>query len=662
MCGIGVIHNLRRERVCVDDLRAMCSVIQHRGPDCAGYALQDNGSVGLSHVRLSIIDLVTGDQPLSTPDGQVTVVFNGELYDYQRHRDALERAGHQFQTTSDTEVLLHLYLESGTDSFAQLNGEYAFVIWDGRTKRLIAARDRFGVKPLFIHRTSDELFVVSEMKSLFALPRIERAFDPDFFVSGFFGTLTPANHFYRNIHPLPPGCYVCIEDGQWNEPVPYWTPSFDVRPEMTLEEAAAGVRERFVQAVTRRMVADVPVGSYLSGGIDSTLVCGVMSQQTDKLRCFNIGFENTIYDESSLAAKIASHYGAEFETIDCTSDRLADNFERTVWHVEQPLLNPNSIAKSILSSLVRDRGYKVCLTGEGADEVFGGYPYFKQELLWEMADSSEPAEVELARELLPKFERIEKRSEGFHWSRDIKGRGQLPSYLKRANFYYLRMVGSKRFVSPLFRKQLLRQATVRSPLEYFERNFDTDALRPLASFNATRLMTYQFLSQYVFPCVGDRVDMANSIECRVPFLDPELVEFVSQVPPQHFVNIRELKGKNLLRVGCRDLLPDFMENEYKHPFMSPNWFRLSQTRTGRELFPDLLSASTTRRVGVFRLGFVAVAKLLWKLLPQHSTLWRKVDTAMGQVLTIHLLHRLMIESPNRGDREFPLIDFTRRKN
>lgn len=658
MCGISVIKSLRGAPVSVADLRAMCSVMQHRGPDGGGFALLDQGSVGLSHVRLSVIDLATGDQPLSSLDGQVTIVFNGELYDYQRLREELEQAGHKFQTTSDTEVLLNLYLEYGTDSFSQLNGEYAFVIWDARHQQMIAVRDRFGVKPLFVHQTPDELFFVSEIKSLFALPRISRALNPDFFVSGFFGTLTPANHFYENILALPPASYVCVKNGQLSEPVPYWKPRFDVCQTMTLDEAAEGVRDRFTQAVARRMVADVPVGSYLSGGIDSTLVCGVMSRLTSKLRSFNIGFENTIYDESALARKIAAHYGAEFETIDCTSERLADNFEKTVWHVEQPLLNPNSIAKWILSKLVRDRGYKVCLTGEGADEMFGGYPYFKQELLWEMASTGQPDDVALSQELLQKFYQIEKRSEGSHWSRDIKGQGPLPPYLKRANFYYLRMVGSQRFVWPLFRSQFLKNATSRSPLEYFEKTFDTAALKPLDSFNATRMMTYQFLSQYVFPCVGDRVDMANSIECRVPFLDPELVEFVNQIPPRHFMHIRELKEKYLLRYGFRDLLPRFMDSEFKHPFMSPNWYRLSQTRTGREQFPDLLSLRTTREVGVFRQTFVSVAKVLWKTLPQHTTLWRKIDTAIGQVLSIHLLHRIMVQSPNPGDRNFPLKDLT----
>ncbi len=658
MCGINVVKNLSGKPVAVADLRTMCSVIEHRGPDGGGFAVLDQGSLGFAHVRLSVIDLVTGAQPLSSADGQVTIVFNGELYDYQHHRDELVRLGHQFRTTSDTEVLLHLYMEHGVESFARLNGEFAFVIWDARFQRLIAVKDRFGMKPLYFHRTADELFFVSEIKSLFALPRVKRAFDPDFFVSAYFGTFTPETHVFKDVLPLPPGHYVCLERGVWSAPQPYWKPTFATRASMTLEEAAEGVREQFTRAVARRMVADVPVGTYLSGGIDSTLVCAVMSQLSTRVRSFNIGFGNTTYDESALARRIARHYDAQFETVDCTSERLANNFERTVRHVEQPIVNPNSIAKEILSGLVREQGYKVCLTGEGSDEVFGGYPYFKQELLWEMMNDGTPDEVQLGKSLLKKFCEMEKRSEGFHWNRDVKGREPLPGYLKRANFYYSRMQASKAFIKKLYTPEFLKTTSVKSPLEYFEKTFDTAELQPLQSFNATKLMTYQQLSQYIIPCVGDRVDMANSIESRIPFLDHELVDFVSQIPPEHFMNIRELKEKNLLRLAFSELLPDFMKSEHKHPFMSPNWYRLYETPLGRAQFDDLLNADLVREVGIFRQSFISVARLLWKLLPRWTTRWRRIDTAMGQVCSIHLLYRIMLKSPHKGDAHFQLTDYS----
>lgn len=658
MCGINVVQGLCGQKVSVADLQRMCSVIGHRGPDGGGFVLLNQGTLGLAHVRLSVIDLATGTQPLSSADGQVTIVFNGELYDYRRHRKSLEKAGHHFRTASDTEVLLHMYLEHGTECFERLNGEFAFVIWDGRSQRLIAVRDRFGVKPLFFHKTADELFFVSEIKSLFTLPRVKRSFHPDYFVSAFFGTFTPQTHLYEHIQPLPPGHYICVEGRVWSPPKPYWRPTFATDTSMTLQEASEGVRNHFLRAVSRRMVADVPVGTHLSGGIDSTLVCGVMSQLSTKVRSFNVGFGNTIFDESSLARRIAEYYGSEFETVDCDSEQLANNFKQTVWHVEQPLMNPNSIAKYILSRLIRNQGYKVCLTGEGADELFGGYPYFKQELLWEMETSEQPDDIQLAKVLLKKFYQIEKRSEGHHWNRDITGQGPLPGYLRRANFYYSRMRASKRYVKQLFTKSLLRTASVKSPLEYFERTFDTASLEPLPSFNATKLMTYQLLSGYIFPCVGDRVDMANSVECRIPFLDPELVEFTSRIPPQHFMDIKNLREKNLLRLGFRDMLPPFIASEHKHPFMSPSWYRLYQTRSGREQFSELLAPNVVREVGIFRPSFVAVSVFLWRTLPQWTTLWRRIDTAIGQVCSVHLLYQIMLKQPEAGEPRFRLMDCT----
>ena len=660
MCGISVVKNLKYRPVDVIDLRRMCSVINHRGPDAGGFALLDQGTLGLAHVRLSIIDLATGAQPLSSADGQVTIVFNGELYDYQRHREELIRAGHQFQTTSDTEVLLHLYLEHGVDSFRHLNGEFAFVIWDARSHKLIAVRDRFGVKPLYYHKTQDELFFVSEIKSLFTLPRIQREFDPDYFVSGYFGTFTPQTHLYKDVHQLPPGHYVCVEAGNWTAPKPYWNATFATDSSMTVPEAVEGVRDRLTQAISRRMVADVPVGAYLSGGIDSTIVCGVMSKLSTKVRSFNIGFEDPHYDESSVARQIAEYYGAEFETVHCNSERLADGFEQTVWHVEQPLLNPNSIAKYILSGLVHDQGYKVCLTGEGSDELFGGYAYFKQELLWEMEDSERPEEVQLARSLLKKFYQLEKRSEGHHWSREIKGQGVLPSYLKRANFYYSRMQSSRKFIKLLFNRKFLKTTSVSSPLEYFEKTFDTGQLQSLHGFNASKLMTYQYLSQYIFPCVGDRVDMAHSVESRVPFLDPELVEFASKIPPLHFVDIEKLREKNLLRLGFDDLLPPFTKSGHKHPFMSPSWYAVCHTKSSRDFFKSLLDPALVREVGIFQQSFISIAKFLWERLPQSISLWRKIDFAMGQIFSVHLLHQIMLKKPNGGDPAYPLVDYTPR--
>lgn len=672
MCGISVIYRRQGGVVSEDDLQSMSAVLEHRGPDEAGLALLNQGRVGLAHVRLSIIDLESGQQPLSAmaagkgngrPELLATIVFNGELYDYQNHRADLIRRGHQMATQSDTEVLLHLYLEYGVECFSWINGEFAFVIWDARHRRLIAARDRMGVKPLFVHERPDEVLFASEVKSLFALPRVEREWNPDYFVGPLFGAFSPRDHVFSGIEPLPAGHWMSVEEhGRICPPCPYWEPKFRLQQNLSLDEAAAGVRDRLTQAVSRRMVADVPIGSYLSGGLDSTLICGLMSQLqpagAQRMKSFNIGFGQTIYDESTLAERIARHYGVHFETIDCSSERLAENFETTVWHVEMPLMNPNSIAKQILSRLVRDQGYKVCLTGEGADEVFGGYPYFKQELLWNLAASDDPHQTRRARQLLKQFTRMEKRSEGLLWSRDVVRSRSLPNYLKRSNFQYSRMLASRNLADLVFTPRFRERLSVDSSLEYFEKHFDTRTLAGLEGFNATQLMTFQQLSQYIIPALGDRVEMANSVECRTPFLDCELIEFASQVPTHHFMEINQLKEKNLLRVGFESLLPEFMSREHKHPFLSPNWRSLAQTRAGRELFADLFSRQTVESIGIFQLQLLRKAGLVWKLWPQSTLRWRRYDILFGLVASTHLLHRLMIESPQRGRRGFRMVNRT----
>ncbi len=669
MCGISAIYQRKARAVSRDDLQSMSSVIQHRGPDDAGFAVLHQGRVGLAHVRLSIIDLTTGQQPLSASRRQAaegseaTIVFNGELYDYQSHRAELLRQGHVLTTQSDTEVLLRLYLEYGIECFSQLNGEFAFVIWDARERRLIAARDRMGVKPLYWHAKADEVIFASEVKAFFALPRVRRELNPEYFVGPLFGAFSPRDHVFKGIEPLPAGHWMSVSDnGTLSGPTPYWKPRFAQVPELSLADAADGVRERVTRAVARRMVADVPVGSYLSGGLDSTLICGLISQLrpagAPPLKSFNIAFRQTDYDESSLAERIARHYGANFESIDCPSERLAENFENAIWHVEMPLTNPNSIAKQILSQLVREQGYKVCLTGEGADEVFGGYPYFKQEVLWNLASSTDAGQALEARRLLQQFYRMERRSEGLLWNRDIAGSARLPRYLKRANFHYSRMRAMEGYPSRVLTETFRSGSSVGAPLAYFEKYCDTAALADLEGFNATQWITYQHLSQYIIPALGDRVEMANSVECRTPFLDPDLIEFTSGVPSQHFMDISRLREKNLLRVGFQPLLPEFMEREHKHPFLSPNWRRLSRTQAGRELFAHLLSDETVRTVGIFQPKLLRKAKLAWSLWPQSTVRWRRYDILFGLVASTHQLHETMIQSPRSGIPGFRMVDRT----
>jgi asparagine synthase (glutamine-hydrolysing) len=606
MCGINVIARQNQGKMDVEDLARMNAAITHRGPDNSGYALLDSGSVDFGHVRLSVIDLQTGDQPLYNEDESVCIIFNGEIYDYKPLRSDLIAAGHRFRTDTDTEVIVHLYEQYGMDFVDKLNGEFAFALWDQSRQQLIAVKDRCGIKPLFYYHDGIELIISSEVKGIFSLARVPRQIDADYLVGPVLGTFPKAASLFTGIKCLKPGHMLIMDRTGIPAEKPYWRPSFNVNSSMTFEEAKTSVNEIFTRAVKRRMVADVPVGTYLSGGLDSTLVCALMARETSHLKAFNVGFGTTIYDESSLAQKIAKHFGAKFETIDCTNEILGGNLLKALYHVEQPIANPNSFAKQVLSSLVHSQNYKVCITGEGSDEIFGGYAYFKLEKLWRMMRAG-GEERKKASQLLAKFRNLEIRSKGLLWDRGNEWKVKDP-LLGYPNFTQMRITESSVITDQLIVPKLLSHAHFSSPLELFEKEFVNSFMKGLDPFNATKLITFNQLSNYIIPTLGDRVEMANSVECRTPFLDRDLVDFAGTVPPSYFMNIDELREKHLLREAFQGMLPEFVWKEHKHPFLSPNWQSISQSGPGQEICAEFLSCKSIREAQMFRPIYVEVLK------------------------------------------------------
>ena len=297
MCGIAVIRKWCRPVVSRSDLARMCSAIHHRGPDESGFALLDSNSLGIAHVRLSIVDLEGGQQPMATPDGKVWISFNGEIYDYKSQRDELLELGYPFKTKSDTEVILAAYHYWGLDFLEHLNGEFAFVIWDSNQRRLIAARDPVGVKPLYFKSNSQELLFCSEAKGILSLPRIRRQISPNYLAGTLMGIYDGKDCAFDGIQSVKPGHVMLIgEDGEINS-YPWWNPRYEPDPKMSFEDAKDGLRIELRNAIRRRRVADVSVHSYLSGGIDSTLICGLMAEDNTDFTAYNIGFGKSVYDE-----------------------------------------------------------------------------------------------------------------------------------------------------------------------------------------------------------------------------------------------------------------------------------------------------------------------------------------------------------------------------
>ena len=641
MCGISMILRKDGSSAEREDIVKMCSAISHRGPDGAGYALLDKGALAFGHVRLSIIDLQDGDQPLYNEDGSVCITFNGEIYDYKQLREKLLDQGHRFRTHSDTEVIVHLYEQYGMDFIHRLNGEFAFILWDARNRRLLAARDRCGVKPLFYWETDQEILISSEVKGILALSRVPRRINPDFMIGPMLGVFARAISAFEGVHNLNPGSFLIADSGKHSREVPYWRPTFKTNSTISFTEAKHEVRRLLTRAVERRMVADVPVGTYLSGGLDSTLVCGLAAAQTSKLKAFSVGFGKSIYDETDAARQTAAHYGAQFEAIDCTNEDLAENLLKTIFHIEQPIANPNSIAKQRLSRLVQSKGYKVCLTGEGSDEVFGGYAHFKMEKIWRMRLAG-GEQARRGRALWKQFKKIERPSQGILWSRTNHWR-KIEQVFGYPSFHQTRAAEFSRGVNWLLTRDVVERANYPTPYDFFLSEFPPQQLSRLDPFNAAKLITFNQLVCYVIPCLGDRVEMANSVECRTPFLDRDLIEFASTVDTAHFMDIDTLMEKHLLRAAFADLLPPVVAGTHKYPFLAPNWRSLCATAEGGRLLREFISPERVRSAGLFHPAFIRRMLRFRNWLPMPFAIW--LDTLTGMVLSMQALHNLFVEQP-----------------
>jgi asparagine synthase (glutamine-hydrolysing) len=652
MCGINMILRKDGKAVEREDIVRMCSALSHRGPDGAGYALLNNGALGFGHVRLSIIDLQDGDQPLYNEDGSVCITFNGEIYDYKRLREKLMRQGHRFRTYSDTEVIVHLYEQYGMDFIHRINGEFAFILWDAHNRRLLAARDRCGVKPLFYWETDQEIIISSEVKGIFALSRVPRRINPDFMIGPMLGVFARAISAFEGVHNLNPGSFLTLDSGNHSREVAYWRPTFKTNSAISFSEAKHEVRRLLTRAVERRMVADVPVGTYLSGGLDSTLICGLAAAQSSKLKAFSVGFGKSVYDETDAARQTAAHYGAQFEAIDCSNEILAENFLKTIFHIEQPIANPNSIAKQQLSRLVQSKGYKVCLTGEGSDEVFGGYAEFKMEKLWRMRlAGGEQARRE--RTLWKRFKKIERPSQGILWNRSNHWR-KGEHVFGYPSFQQTRASDFSRYVNRILTREVVKRASYPTPYDFFLSEFPPEQLSRLDPFNATKLITYNQLVCYIIPCLGDRVEMANSVECRTPFLDRDLIEFAATVDTAYFMDIDTLMEKHLLRAAFADLLPPVVAGTHKYPFLAPNWQSLCATAEGARLLGEFLSPERVRGAGLFCSAFIRQMLMYRKWLPKSFSIW--FDTLTGMTLSMQALHYLFVEQPIATNPDISIRD------
>lgn len=542
MCGIVAIFS-RGKPVDPNVLQRATDRLRHRGPDGEGLWISPDRQVALGHRRLSIIDLKTGDQPIASEDAQTRIVVNGEFYGYEAIQRELEASGHKLSTRSDSEIALHLYEERGAQCLQRLRGEFAFVLWDKKQRTLFAARDRFGIKPLFYAWHEDTLYLASEVKALFAAG-IPARWDGE----SFYHRLTSAGPqdrtLFEGIRQIPPGHFMIATRDELRISK-YWDFNFpeerSAAPPRSDEDWAAEFRSVFDEAVRIRLRADVPVACYLSGGIDSCAVLGLAARhQPRPIRAFSISFDAPPFDEKAIAQEMAAQAGAEFVAIPVSQDDLADHFADAIEQAETLCLNAHGVAKYLLSRVVRDAGFKVVITGEGADEILGGYADFQRDIEHRAGMPSAVRSLDRVRTQL-----------GFapFWM-EIRAAGAQAMQSFMARDFRDEFAGRHSYGALLSEIDIPGQLTGRHPLN-----------------QALYLWAKSSLPTYILTMLSDRMEMAHSVEGRLPFLDHHVVEVMSAQPMSQ--KIRGKTEKYVLREATRDVISETVYNRQKQPFITP---------------------------------------------------------------------------------------------
>lgn len=591
MCGItGAVWTDPEKGLDEGALRRMVEVLRHRGPDDEGVytshlKLRPGRSsapgVALGFRRLSIIDVAGGHQPMPNEDGSVQVVFNGEIYNYRELRRRLEGTGHAFRSASDTEVIVHLYEDEGPGMLRHLNGMFALAVWDAGRGQLLLARDRLGQKPLVYFEQPGRLLFASELKSLLEAPGVPRELDPQSIDAYLAYQYVPhPRTIFRGIRKLSPGHYA-VYRGDKLSVQSYWQPDFQTEDDRPERPYAEQLRETLTSSVRLRLQSDVPLGAFLSGGLDSTIIVGLMQKLCDEpLRTFSIGFPVAEFDETRYAAMAAEKFGTIHEEFRVEPDAL-EVLPKLVWHYDEPFADSSAIPTWYVSELTR-RHVTVALTGDGGDELFAGYPRYRG--VW-LADKFDRLPNPVRRLLAARF-----------WQK-LPASPRQKSFLRRLKRFtdrlaeeprrrYMHWIGifSEALRAELYTDEFLAQLPDVDPLEFLLEAYRRSSKRdPVTSTSLTDLVTY-------LPCdLMTKVDiasMAHGLECRQPFLDHRVVELAARMPLRE--KFRRGRGKRILLEAFADLLPEPITRRKKMGFGVPidHWFRGPLAGYVREVLTD----------------------------------------------------------------------------
>lgn len=624
MCGICGMVGFANQ----DLLKKMCRIMSHRGPDDEGYFIDKN--IGLGIRRLSIIDLETGHQPIHNEDETIWIVFNGEIYNFQELRESLKKKGHQFYTKTDTEVIIHLYEEKGKDCVNYLNGMFAFAIWDKKKEKLFLARDRLGIKPLYYTVVDGSLLFASEIKALLKCDKVEREVN----LIGMHHFLTflyvPAPFsMFKGIKKLPPAHTMSYKNGKL-EMTQYWDLCFSKAKIKRKEYYSERILELLREAVKIRLVSDVPLGVFLSGGIDSSSIAGLMSQLSNGgVKTFSIGYEEKFasYNELKYSRLVAKHFGTDHHEFILKPDAV-ELLPEIVQHFDEPFADSSAIPTYLVSQMAR-KHVTVALSGIGGDEAFGGYPRY---IGLQVSRYYEKLPLFVRKNILaPLIEQFPESTESVNivgWLKRFTCGGILPMnerYLSWVSFF------DNNSYNKLFTDELKKELSMNDPFEthreFLEKEGIADFFDRVFYLDVKTYLTDDLLT------MGDRMSMANSLELRVPFCDHKLLEFSASIP--YSIKIEGFRLKYLLKRAVSQLLPKEIITKRKQGFMIPlgSWL---QTEL-KDLTLDLLSKRSVKKRNYFNWECVQ-----W-MLREHCEGRQNFADQIWALMTLEIWHRIYID-------------------
>ena len=566
MCGLVGYYNITKkynEDEIIASLNRGLDLIAHRGPDGSQIWTNELKTLFLGHTRLSIIDLAGGSQPITSHDGRVSIAINGEFYDYKNIRKKYEKKGYQFKTKSDSEILIPLYLEYGVDAFSKLNGEYSIVLYDQKLDSLFLVRDRFGVKPLYYTKLGNAFIFASEMKAFKGFNFPFKWSEMNVLKNHHLFLLESTDTLFDRIFQVKPGSFIRLDSRGEIKDYNYWQLKFieSIKgSEISINEHIHIVRERMQSSVKRRLEADVPVATYLSGGLDSSAITGIASRQTP-LEAFTIRFQDIAYDESDAAKATAEFNNININILDVNSTMIADSFSDALYHSEMTAFNAHGVAKYLLSNYVHKKGYKVVLTGEGADELFGGYAFFVRDMINSFKQGKDKNSLLQALNSSNKvYGSLINKSISDGFEEVNRYLGYLPQFLQISSLFSDNM---KSLHSSAFNKFFEKNTDLIEKF-VFNQQIPTD----IHCLHKTMLMWIcSHFPNYILNMVGDRMEMAHSVEGRVPFLDIDLVDAVSMIPSEYKIN--HGNEKFILKEAMKPFISREVFDKKKQPFVAP---------------------------------------------------------------------------------------------